>query len=255
MRPGASRSTWVFRPADLPPPARKQSSVSGAGAPQANKSTPDDVTLLWGKIRENQGRHNMNYHAAKAFILDKLSAELSDKLTYHGIHHTLDVLYMAEDLCYAEKISPYQTLLVKTASLYHDAGFTIGTQEHESLGCEIVRAYLPRYDYTAAEIDSICGMIMATRIPQTPKNILEEIICDADLDYLGRDDFPQIGDTLFAELKAYNVLRSVKDWNRLQVNFLENHRFFTRTNRARRNPQKQRHLEELKKVVASYENF
>ena len=63
-------------------------------------------------------------------------------------------------------------------------------------------------------------MIMATKIPQSPRNGLEEIICDADLDYLGRDDFYEIGATLFEELKAYNVLQNEREWNRIQVKFL-----------------------------------
>ena len=169
----------------------------------------------------------MNYHAAKAFILDKLEQELSDQLTYHGLHHTLDVLYVTSELCYLEKISPYETLLLKTAALFHDSGFTVNNVEHEKLGCDIARKWLPQYGYTKIEIERICGMIMATKIPQSPQNFLEKIICDADLDYLGRDDFYEIGSTLFQELKAYNILTSEKDWNRLQVSFLENHTFFT----------------------------
>lgn len=196
----------------------------------------------------------MNYHAAKAFILDKLERELSEKLTYHGLHHTLDVLYATEELCRIERIAPYESLLLKTAALFHDSGFTINNREHEELGCQIARKHLPTYDYTREEIDQICGMIMATKIPQTPNNYLEGILCDADLDYLGRDDFHDIAATLFEELKAYNVLQQEEAWNRLQVNFLEKHAFFTRTNRRRRNSKKLRHLSELKKIVASYPN-
>ncbi len=195
----------------------------------------------------------MNYHAAKAFILDKLERELSEKLTYHGLHHTLDVLATTEELCYFEKVPPYESLLLKTAALFHDAGFTISNVTHEALGCDLARQHLPLYDYLPIEIDRICGMIMATKIPQNPHNYLEQIICDADLDYLGRDDFYTIGATLFEELKTYNVLHTEEAWNRLQVNFLEKHSFFTKTNRRRRAPRKQRYLEELKKIVATYE--
>lgn len=195
----------------------------------------------------------MNYHAVKAFILDKLERELSDKLTYHGLHHTLDVLSTTEELCYFEKVPPYDSLLLKTAALFHDAGFTVSNVSHETLGCDIARQHLPLYDYTLAEIEQICGMIMATKIPQTPHSYLEQILCDADLDYLGRDDFYSIGATLFQELKTYNVLQSEEAWNRLQVNFLEKHHFFTKTNRRRRTPQKQHYLQELKSIVAGYE--
>lgn len=191
----------------------------------------------------------MNYHAAKAFILDKLERELSDKLTYHGLHHTLDVLYITEELCYKERVSPYQALLLKTAALFHDSGFTISNQNHEELGCKIVREHLPRFDFSEEAIEIICGMIMATKIPQAPKNKLEQIICDADLDYLGRDDFYDIGNTLFEELKAYDILHSEEAWNRLQVSFLEKHSFWTSTNKRRRTPIKRRYLRELKAKV------
>ena len=195
----------------------------------------------------------MDFHAAKAFILDKLERELSNDLSYHGVHHTLDVLYTTEELCYLEKVSPYEELLLKTAALFHDSGFTINNKEHERLGCKIVQKHLPGYGYTPKEIATICGMIMATKIPQSPKNYLEQIICDADLDYLGRDDFYDIGSTLFDELKTYKVLDNEQVWNKIQVNFLEQHAFFTPTNRKRRSPKKAKYLRELKALVATYE--
>jgi len=195
----------------------------------------------------------MNYHGAKAFILDKLERELSGDLTYHGMHHTLDVLYVTEELCYFEKVSPYEAILLKTAALFHDSGFTINNKDHEVLGCNIAREHLPRYGFSTPEIEQICGMIMATKIPQSPRNPLEQIICDADLDYLGRDDFFSIGSSLYEELKAYKVLETVETWNRLQVGFLEKHAFFTETNKRRRSPQKSRYLDTLKEIVAGYE--
>lgn len=194
----------------------------------------------------------MDFHGAKAFILDKLERELSGDLHYHGLHHTLDVLHTTEELCRIERISPYETMLLKTAALFHDSGFAISNREHEELSCRLVRENLPRYDYTPGDIEAICGMIMATKIPQSPQNYLEAILCDADLDYLGRDDFYTIGATLFEELKAYNVLQEEKAWNRLQVSFLEKHVFFTSTNQRRRNQKKLGYLHELKRLVASY---
>lgn len=194
----------------------------------------------------------MNYHAAKAFIVDKLERELSADLTYHGLHHTLDVLHITEELCHMESIGAYESMLLKTAALFHDSGFIKNNKDHETLGCAIAREYLPQYDYTPLEIERICGMIMATKIPQSPANFLEAILCDADLDYLGREDFYDIGSTLFQELKIYQVLQREEDWNRLQVSFLEKHDFFTPTNQRRRAPRKQAYLEQLKQVVAGY---
>jgi hypothetical protein len=123
---------------------------------------------------------------------------------------------------------------------------------HEQEGCIIVQNVLPGFGYSPQDIKTICAMIMATKIPQSPTNLLEEIICDADLDYLGRDDFYRIGDSLFEELRAYHIIHDEQDWNRLQVSFLTTHKFHTRTNKLLREPVKQQFLEGLKELVATY---
>ncbi len=191
----------------------------------------------------------MNYKAVKSFILEKLARELLPVYTYHGLHHTLDVLSVTNDLCRSERISAYETLLLKTAALFHDAGFTVSPKEHEATGCNIVREILPNYDYMPDEIERICGMIMATKIPQSPQNLLEQIICDADLDYLGRDDFFPIGNTLFEELKALGILETPLQWNTMQVKFLENHAYHTNTTQFLREARKQTHIAEVKNLI------
>lgn len=196
----------------------------------------------------------MDYKAAKAYIIDKLENELSETLTYHGMHHTLDVLKVTEELCDIENVEGRDKILLLTAALFHDAGFTVDSKNHEELGCLIVKSTLPKYGYTDTDILKICGMIMATKIPQRPRNHLEKIICDADLDYLGREDFYSIGNSLYKELNTLNVISDKQTWNRIQVNFLKSHHFHTNTNKNRRTPVKQMYLEELKEIVAGYES-
>ena len=160
---------------------------------------------------------------------------------------------IVEELCDLENVDGEEVVLLRTAALFHDSGFTIASQEHEKLGCDIVRGALPYFGYSAQQIEKICGMIMATKIPQSPKNHLEKIMCDADLDYLGRDDFYTIGKSLFDELQAFGILSDEKQWNGIQVKFLQGHFFHTKTNTQRRTPVKQMYLEELKTLVASYD--
>jgi uncharacterized protein len=198
-------------------------------------------------------RSNMDYRAAKQFILSKLRAELSKQLGYHGIHHTLDVLKMAAEICQSEGIKGRDLQLVKTAALFHDAGFIKNKHAgHEAEGCLMVQDILPGFGYNKSDIETICGMIMATKIPQSPKTLLEEILCDADLDYLGRQDFFKIGNSLFQELQAYQILQDEQSWNRLQVGFLSAHKFHTRTNQKLREPVKLRYLKDLKALVDTY---
>jgi hypothetical protein len=87
---------------------------------------------------------------------------------------------------------------------------------------------------------------MATKIPQSPSDVLSEILCDADLDYLGRDDFYTIADTLFAEMKRMKLLSTETEWYDLQIRFLESHHYFTPTSQLTRSAPKRVHLDSLK---------
>ena len=129
--------------------------------------------------------------------------------------------------------------------LFHDSGFITQSKNHEELSCEIVREALPDFNYTHEEIDSICGMIMATKIPQSPTNLLEQIIADADLDYLGREDYWEISNNLFKEISFFGIFTE-NDWLQLQINFLEKHRYFTHTAITTREAKKQETLGILK---------
>jgi hypothetical protein len=75
---------------------------------------------------------------------------------------------------------------------------------------------------------------------------LEEIICDADLDYLGRDDFHEIADKLRKELREHGKIDSDRKWDEIQVVFLTNHQYFTETAKRSRNTKKAQNLEEIK---------
>ena len=189
------------------------------------------------------------YEQTKNFIVDKLKAGLPETLYYHGFHHVMDVLSSAEMLGEMEKISPMEMELLRIAVLFHDSGFTIHSKDHETLSCGIARENLPLFGYSEKDIETICGMIMATKYPQQPKNLLEEIICDADLDYLGRDDFFEIANTLFKELSTYGIVASEKDWYKLQENFLNSHHYFTKSAINLRDDKKKKHLEKIKKII------
>lgn len=184
----------------------------------------------------------MQYEAVKTFILDKLQDELPRHLSYHSVAHVKDVLNAATSIAQEEGVSSDDLTLLKTAAVFHDSGFLFGAKDHEKRSCEIARQYLPDYGYAPVQIEKICGMIMATRLPQTPHNHLEEILADADLDYLGRDDFFTIGNQLYEELAMFGIITNEDDWNRLQIKFFESHHYFTATAIKLRQQKKEEHL-------------
>ncbi|MCB9170401.1 MAG: HD domain-containing protein [Flavobacteriales bacterium] len=188
----------------------------------------------------------MDLQGAKGRILVKLRDELPPERTYHSLWHTLDVYASAIDIAEQENVTGDDLVLLKTAALFHDSGFTEQDHDHEEAGCRIARVMLPDHGYGKDQIERICAMILATKVPQTPRDRLSEILCDADLDYLGRSDFWSVGRTLFNEMRAFGTLRTEQEWNQLQERFLERHHYFTASTRRARERDKQKHLDEVR---------
>jgi len=182
-------------------------------------------------------------------ILDKLEKELPDNLFYHNVKHTVDVVTEVELIGWGEGCSDEEILLLKTAGLFHDTGHIIEYENHEFHSIRIAREMLPRYNYTADQIERICSIIMATRLPPKPSDMLENIICDSDLDYLGRSDFIPVSNSLYEELKARDKMKSLNDWNKLQVRFISGHQYFTKTARSLREVNKQLQIERIQSLI------
>ncbi len=180
-----------------------------------------------------------------AYILKYLKENLPPFLTYHHIQHTLHVLEMSEYIARKERTCEYDILLIKTAALFHDSGFTTTENGHEEEGIKHASAVLPNFGYTSKEIEIISNLIRATAIPQQPKNKLEFILADADLEYLGTDSFERIGNSLFKEFKYYNSNLTLKDWIRIQIDFLTAHHYHTDYCIKNRTPKKLKHLKDL----------
>ena len=182
-------------------------------------------------------------------ILDKLEKELPKYLYYHNVKHTVDVVTEVELIGWGEGCSDDEILLLKTAGLFHDAGHTVAYDNHEYYGTLMAKEILPKYNYSTEQIERICEIIMATKLPPAPKNLLENIICDSDLDYLGRSDFIPVSNTLYEELKAQNKMGSLNDWNKIQVKFISGHQYFTETARSLREVNKQLQIERIQSLI------
>jgi class 3 adenylate cyclase/predicted metal-dependent HD superfamily phosphohydrolase len=189
---------------------------------------------------------SINYYKAERHIIKVLEKGLSDKLHYHSIEHTKDVVKAVERLALMEGVTDEGLFLLKSAATYHDAGFVEQYEKNEPIGARLAEEILPKYGYTEQHIEKIKELIYVTQIPHKPKNNLEEIICDADLDYLGRDDFHEIADRLRRELREHGKIDSDRKWDELQVSFLTAHRYFTETAIRTRKDKKLKNLEEIK---------
>jgi uncharacterized protein len=180
-------------------------------------------------------------------IIAILEHQINGTLSYHNVGHTKEVLANVERIAREEGIKDERTLLLmRLAALFHDTGFIYVYKNHEEKSFEFAKEELKQYNLSKAEMDIIEGMIMATKIPQTPHNHFEQIICDADLDYLGRDDFDIISNNLKKEVLLFGIAQTEAEWEEKQIQFIEAHRYFTKTCRLGRDPKKLERLNLLK---------
>jgi uncharacterized membrane-anchored protein YitT (DUF2179 family)/predicted metal-dependent HD superfamily phosphohydrolase len=169
----------------------------------------------------------MRFEDARIFLFNKLENELPPDLIYHNIHHTREVLAAAEELAALEDISGDELLFIKTAALFHDSRYLVVYEGHEDASCELATSILTDFDYSDEEIRNICGLIKATQLPQTPLNKNARILCDADLYYLGKNDYRENAENLFLEMQKRGIIKHRTEWTERQIKFLEDHEYFT----------------------------
>jgi len=211
------------------------------------------------KFNEKLNSHlygKFNYKKAEQQILKKLEEGLPKYFYYHSLQHTIDVRNSAEVIAKQENIYEEEIMLLKTAAIFHDSGFLVQYDNNEEKGCEIARDLLPQHGFSLLQIDTICRLILATKVPQKPNDILEMIMCDADLDYLGTDSFDEISNNLKKELMWEGKIKTDEQWDLIQIKFLQNHKYFTDYSIRNREDKKNEHLTKLiKKVNKLGENF
>lgn len=200
----------------------------------------------------------MEFYRAKQYIINRLHNELDPKLVYHDLEHTLNVYHAAQELAKLENVNEHSTLLLLTAALYHDSGMLIDYENHEEESVLICEKELPKFDYADEEIKIVVRLIRKTKLLEKADCILENILCDSDLDYLGRDYFFIRSTKLLYEWKLmrkhnYNLVK----WLKVQVNFLENHHYYTKSAQLLREETKQntaKEIRELYKICPEYKD-
>lgn len=191
----------------------------------------------------------LRYKIIQEDILDLLQKNLPANLYYHNVKHTLDFIYVAEEIGRNEGINEEEMLLLKCAAVFHDAGFIVSYDDNEKIGAKMAEETLQKNNFSPTQIETVKRLIIATKMPTKPIDLLEKIMCDADLDYLGRPDFIPISQNLFRELFERNKISTIDQWNKMQYKFIENHDYFTLTARKNRDMGKKLVLKELKEMV------
>jgi len=164
----------------------------------------------------------------KKYIGNTFREKGSSESHYHNFRHTAEVAKAAEEIADAVGINADDKEVLLIASWFHDIGHIESCEGHEDIGIEMAQKFLTEIKYPESKIKRVVSLINATRLPRNPKNLLDEIICDADLHHLGTNNFDKNADLYKSEIEALKGGKiSDLEWLTNNVKFLEEHKFYT----------------------------
>ena len=177
----------------------------------------------------------MKYYVRELFAKKSIAENI-----YHSFVHTIEVVDIAGKIGIVEELSETDLEIILIASWFHDTGHFHCCDGHEDQSSDYARNFLENESYPKKNIEKIIGCIKATQIPQQPKNKLEEIVCDADLQHLGQKDIENRGELLRKEFELRGIKKlSDIEWLKTSIDFFSKHRYFTDYARAEFGTQKQ----------------
>lgn len=171
---------------------------------------------------------------------------------YHSYEHSIDVMTRAVYLAKKEWLNDSDTEILALAWLFHDTWFIIQYDKNEPIWAKIAKNYLKSILYPDDKIELIENIILATDpLYKDPKNYYEEIIKDADMDNLWRDDFIIKNNDIKKELEIVKKIK-IKDpeWKHASVELLREFKYKTISQKLERDKKK---VENLKKMIHELE--
>lgn len=173
---------------------------------------------------------------------------ISSDFTYHDLQHTRYVVDATLQIADGYELTEKEREIIQLAAWFHDTGYEHGASNHEKRSCEYAADFLRQYDYPEEDLKAVFGCILATRIEQSPQNLLEEIVCDADLSHLGNEWYWDRCGKIRQELNlTANRIMSDQEWIDFELNFITNHHFHTEVARELFNKEKEKHIKQLLK--------
>ena len=184
---------------------------------------------------------------AEQYIRQLFATRVEESFSYHAIGHTESVVKAATLMADHYKLSEDERLTLLLSAWFHDSGYSKGkAQDHEAASQRIATNYLQSKDVPSELIEKVANGIAATRMPQAPQNLVEQILCDADLHHLGTEEFKIQNKLLRKELKNHGGEElKKKEWRQINIQFLQRHQYFTDYARQILDPVKQQNLQAL----------
>lgn len=184
----------------------------------------------------------------KKVVTELFKKKVNPLFVFHNLEHTRQVAHATEEIESHYKLTDDDQFVLLVSAWFHDTGFSAGQAEgHEKKSIRLATEFLKHCYLDQEVIFKVTSCIQSTQMPHAPANLLEQIICDADLFHLGTDKFCEMTELLRQELQAYyNKEISNEKWRQWNIEFLLSHRYFTGYCQLNLEPVKQKWIEQLR---------
>ena len=185
--------------------------------------------------------------AAQVHVRDFIQKNVGAEFVFHDITHTEEVVVSASEILQGYDLNEREIEILLIAAWFHDTGYANGGGEgHEARSCKLATEFLSKNNFTKEEIELACGCIMATKMPQKPNSLLQEIIADADMAHLGRKSYwDRTGRIRQELLMTRSMIMSEQEWFDFEIDFMTNHRFHTAFGSELYDKRKHKHIRQL----------
>ena len=181
-----------------------------------------------------------------------LKTALPDYLLFHNHQHTWEVVHAAYEIGKNSKLSEEQLEILMIAAWFHDIGHTVQYKGHEDASKEIAENYLQKINYPTDKIDQVLECIEATRMPQNPTNLMQKIMCDADLYHFTLPSYPDKKELLRKEWElVFQKIYSDKAWNEMNLDFLKMHHYCSQYGETVLSKRKDKNIHRCEEILES----
>ncbi|MES2062530.1 MAG: hypothetical protein V4456_11460 [Bacteroidota bacterium] len=186
-----------------------------------------------------------------AYVIELLSFHLPKEMVFHNLHHTEQVVVSVIEFSQDLNLSLNDRSVLQTAAWFHDTGYCYGYTNHEDISKAIAGTFLRQLHCKDEYIQQVNDCISATRIPQKPHTLLQEIICDADFFHFSRTTYQDDAGRLRTEWETFlKKSFSSQEWDKLNLDFLQSHSYFTSYGRDMLQERKERNIKDLGRKLA-----
>lgn len=184
---------------------------------------------------------------AEKYVIHLLNKKLDASYVYHNISHTQNVVSKVKELAEISNLNDTEKELLELAAWFHDTGFTIGVNKHETESVKIASTFLEKYNYPEKDTNSVISLILATEMQYEPTNELEKLIRDADSSHVGSKNYSETCELLRKEWElSCDKTLSEFEWLNENINWLtKKHRFHSDVASAKWDERKGKNLSQL----------